>query len=73
MDLNYPGMVIHYEYEDTELIFRDVSYDEEAEELSHHNENFYYNLSMRNVLNYVIHPIKYQNIFNMHIYHSSLG
>ncbi len=55
--------------EDTKLTFRAVSYDEEAEELIDHNEKWSHNLLMKNVLNYVDRPVKYKNIFKIHMYH----
>jgi hypothetical protein len=56
MDLNYPGMAIHYEYEDTKSIFRDVSYDEEAAQPIRDNKKYHRNLLMENTSSYVNHP-----------------
>ncbi len=57
MGLNYPEMVIHYEYEDTKLIFRDVSHDEEAAQPIRDNKTCHRNLLMKHTSSYVYHPL----------------
>jgi hypothetical protein len=53
-------MQVAYEYEDTKLIFRDVSYDEEAAEPKCHNNLYQHNILMRNTSIYVAHPTTYK-------------
>ena len=45
-----------YEYEDTKLTFRDMSYDEEAAQPIRDNIKCHRNLLMKNTSNYVNHP-----------------
>ncbi len=61
---------VHFDdgYEDIKLTFLDVSYDEEVAQSNHHNCENRHSLLMRNTSNYVIHPIKYKNIFSIKIY-----
>ncbi len=62
-------MYLENQFEDITITFRDVSYDEEAEELIDHNVKSCCYFSMRNVSNYIDRPVKDKNIVKIHIYH----
>ncbi len=62
MNLYHQQIYCAFQCEDINLTFPDESYDEEVAQLNHHNRKWHNNLLMRNTLNYVEHPIKYQKI-----------